>query len=70
MNKQESYKTCMILMISSDGNQSNVFFYFCSLPIAILSGFWVAAIGLPYIWGFWVKIWAQFVPKNGKIFIS
>ena len=28
MNKQESYKTCMILMISSDGNQSNVFFLF------------------------------------------
>ena len=26
MNKQESYKTCMILMISSDGNQNNVFF--------------------------------------------
>ena len=26
MNKQESYKTYMILMISSDGNQNNVFF--------------------------------------------
>ena len=46
MNKQESYKTYMILMISSDGNQNNVF-YFCSLPTAILSGFRVAAIGLP-----------------------
>ena len=28
MNKQESYKTYMILMISSDGNQNNVFFLF------------------------------------------
>ena len=34
-------------MISSDGNQNNICFYSCSLPIAILSGFRVAAIGLP-----------------------
>ena len=27
MNKQESYKTYMILMISSDGNQNNVFLF-------------------------------------------
>ena len=26
MNKQESYKSYMILMISSDGNQNNAFF--------------------------------------------
>ena len=26
-----------------------MFFYFCSLPIAILSGFWVAAISLPIV---------------------
>ena len=27
MNKQESYKTYMILMIFSDGNQNNVFLF-------------------------------------------
>ena len=39
----------MILMISSDGMQNNIFLDFCSLPIAILSDFQVAAIGLPTI---------------------
>ena len=46
MIKQESYKTYMILMISSDGIQNNVSFYFCSLPIVILSGFQDTAISL------------------------
>ena len=47
MSKQESYKTYIILMISSDGKQNNAFFDFCLLPIAIMSGFLVTAIGLP-----------------------
>ena len=38
MNKQ-SYTNYMILMISSDGNQSNVFSVSVLLPITILSGF-------------------------------
>ena len=47
LNKQESYKTYMILMISSDGKQNNVFSISVLLPIAILSGFQVTAISLP-----------------------
>ena len=48
MNKQESYKTYMTLMISSDGNQ-NVFFISARYRSPFLSGFWFAAIGLPNI---------------------
>ena len=51
MNKQESYKTYMILMISSDGNQNNVFFIsaryrspFCQVFGSPLSA------SLPSIW--------------------
>ena len=49
MNKQESYKRYMILMISSDGKQNNVFSISVLLPITILSGFQVAAISLPIV---------------------
>ena len=38
MNKQ-SYINYIILMISSDGNQSNVFSISVLLPITIFSGF-------------------------------
>ena len=48
MNKQ-SYINYIILMISSDGNQSNVFSISVLLPITIFSGFRVTAISLPSI---------------------
>ena len=48
MNKQ-SYSNYVILMISSDGKQSNVFSISVLLVITILSGFRVTAIGLPSI---------------------
>ena len=43
MNKQESYKSYMILMISSDGNQNNAFFLF----LFAADRNFVAAVGLP-----------------------
>ena len=49
MNKQESYKSYMILMISSDVKQNNVFSISVLLPITIFSGFQVAAISLPIV---------------------
>ena len=48
MSKQ-SYSNYMILMISSDGKQSNVFSISVLLVITILSGFRIAAISLPSI---------------------
>ena len=47
MNKQESYKTYMILMICSYGRQNNVFSISTLIPIVVLSGFRGAAIALP-----------------------
>ena len=46
MNKQ-SDKSCMILMVTSDGKQNNVFSDSVLLPIAIFSGYQVAYIALP-----------------------
>ena len=48
MNKQESYKTYMILMICSYGRQNNVFSISALIPIAILSGFRGAANRPPF----------------------
>ena len=47
MNKQESYKTYMILIISSDGNQNNVSFISARYRSPFFQVFWFAAIGLP-----------------------